>query len=124
MPVGEDGDFVDPVAFRKHLRKHRTPAEEILWEHLSQKQTGFRFTQQYKINGAYVDLCCRSHQVVIELDGSSHEHKREEDQERDQRLVENGYMVLRFSNQEVIDHIDKVLAKIISVCETRPQWRY
>src|SRR5260370_575174 len=43
MPIGEDGGVRGPCAFRKHLRKHRTPAEELLWNFLSNKQIAFRF---------------------------------------------------------------------------------
>lgn len=124
MPIGEDGKFVSPVVFRRHLRKHRTPAEKVLWEYVSGTQTGFRFTQQFHIDGDLVDLCCRSHRVVIELDGSSHENRVEEDQERDARLVSKGYVVLRFANDEVLNRPDRVVQKIRESCEGRPQYRY
>ena len=124
MPIGDEGKFVDPVSFSKHLRKKATPAEQALFEELAYEKTGFKFIRQHRIDGKFVDLCCRSHRVVIELDGDSHESKQEQDEQRDKALGEKGYVVLRFRNEEVIDHMDRVLAKIKHVCEGRPQFRY
>jgi very-short-patch-repair endonuclease len=106
------------------LRKRQTPAEEALFERLSYEKTSFKFVRQHRIDGKFVDFCCRTHKVVIELDGDSHEHKQEQDELRDKSLAEKGYIVLRFRNGEVIDHMERVLEKIKHVCEGRPQFRY
>src|SRR5690349_1043325 len=117
MPVGEEGKFVDPVAFSQHLRKRQTPAEKALFQQLSYEKTGFKFVRQPRIDGRFVDFCCRTHKVVIELDGDSHEDNQEQDELRDKSLTKKGYVVLRFRNEEVFDHIERVLEKIKHVCE-------
>ena len=124
MPVGEDGKFIDNVAFSKHLRKHSTEAENILREALSSKRLGYKFISQCRIADFFVDFCCRTHKVVIELDGDSHIPKTEQDHARDKKLVGLKYVVLRFRNEDVIEHLEGVLVEIKRVCDERPQWRF
>jgi very-short-patch-repair endonuclease len=51
---------------------------------------------------------------VIELDGSQHgeEHERRADERRTEYLESQGYRVLRFWNEQVLDNIDGVLETI------------
>ncbi len=63
--------------------------------------------------GAYfADFLCRAAKLVIELDGNSHDAKLDYDARRDAYLDENGYQVLRFSNQQVFENLEGVVAII------------
>jgi very-short-patch-repair endonuclease len=115
---------MNPVQYSRYLREHRPLAEQILGDALLGGKLGFKFVSQHRIDGKFVDFCCRSHRVVIEVDGEVHDAQHEEDASRDKQLSDLGYIVLRFQNSEVIDHLDRVLARITHVCEGRPQWRY
>ena len=51
---------------------------------------------------------------MIELDGSQHgeERERQADERRTEYLESQGYQVLRFWNEEVLDNVDGVLETI------------
>jgi very-short-patch-repair endonuclease len=59
-----------------------------------------------------VDFICRKIKLIIEVDGSSHQHKVEEDEKRDARLVELGYKVLRVREGEVLNDLKNVVRSI------------
>ena len=94
------------------MRRNPTPAENILWQRLRQKQIGgFQFRRQHPISRFIVDFYCAAARLVIEIDGSIHdaaEHK-EYDAARQACLEEIGLRVLRFSNAQVINETDAVV---------------
>lgn len=100
---------------RKQLRNNLTPAEAALWNLLRNKQLdGHRFRRQVSIENYIVDFYCAEIRLVIELDGSVHNHPTiaESDKSRDERLTDLGYTVLRFENKDVFDLTDWVLDEI------------
>jgi len=99
----------------KELRHDLTEAEEILWSLLRNRQlNGKKFRRQHPIFNYVADFYCHECKLVIEVDG--HFHKKAEvklyDQSRTRVLNELGITVLRFWNQEVINDVPQVLAKI------------
>jgi very-short-patch-repair endonuclease len=100
----------------KKLRHNLTPAEAILWEALrGKKLKGLKFRCQHPVGFFILDFYCPSLKLVIEVDGSSHNSKEEYDQERTKKLNQYGYTVLRFTNEEVMTDISRVLAEIETV---------
>ena len=94
------------------MRQNPTPAEDILWQHLRQKQiNGYRFRRQHPIDRFIVDFYCRAAQLVIEVDGTVHDtpEQAEYDEERQLFLQEAGLQVLRFRNAQVINETDAVV---------------
>ena len=75
---------------------------------------GFRFRRQQPIDRFIVEFYCRLAQLVVEVDGPSHDSKAaaEYDNQRTQFLTELGLSVLRFSNEQVIYDTDAVLTII------------
>ena len=103
----------------KLLRKSQTPPEAILWKQLRGKRLGgFKFRRQYPIGRFIVDFYCHEVALVIEIDGASHESQVEYDLARSQWLVENGYHVIRFSNQQIARELDGVCQTILFKCKT------
>ncbi|NEN91607.1 MAG: endonuclease domain-containing protein [Okeania sp. SIO3H1] len=97
----------------RNLRKNLTPAETLLWEALRNKQLeGLRFRCQHPVGNFILDFYCPSCKLVVELDGEIHTHQTDYDDDRTAKLVEYGYKVLRFRNEQVIDDLPKVLAEI------------
>jgi 5-methyltetrahydrofolate--homocysteine methyltransferase len=97
----------------RDFRKQPTLAEEAMWEALrGGRLDGLKFRRQHHIQQCLVDLSCFSARLVIELDGPIHEMQQEADAER-QRIIESfGYRVLRFTNDEVLNNLPRVLNRI------------
>ena len=97
----------------KELRKNLTPAEARLWEALRNRQLeGLRFRCQHPVGNFILDFYCPSCKLVVEVDGQIHDRQTDYDDARTTRLAEYGYQVLRFSNEQVINDLLKVLAEI------------
>lgn len=97
------------------MRKRPTRAEMMLWQYLRGKRMrGCRFRRQQPIDRFIVDFYCRQAQLVVEIDGPSHQSNeaREYDEQRTRFLNEFGLSVLRFSNEQVIYDTDTVLNTI------------
>lgn len=110
--------------FARALRNNGTPAERALWFGLRKEAIGFKFSRQVPIGRRIADFCCRSRRVVVEIDGASHQAKLEDDETRDAMMVEMGYVVLRFTNEDAVDRLEQTLEKIRHTCEARPIFRY
>lgn len=96
----------------KGLRQHSTPTEQILWEELRGRKRHYKFRRQHPLHGFIVDFYCYELMLVIEIDGSIHDGTVERDAAKDQILKNNGYQVLRFSNDEVLGELLKTLQTI------------
>ena len=93
----------------KGLRAKSTKAEVRLWcEVLSKGKTGYTFLRQRPIEIYIADFMCKELKLVIEVDGYSHNFKFEEDEERDKNLARLGYIILRFSDEEVMKDLANV----------------
>ncbi|MBS1778959.1 MAG: endonuclease domain-containing protein [Bacteroidetes bacterium] len=100
---------------RKELRNNATPAEAALWNYLKNKKlANHKFSRQHSIENYIVDFYCSSEKLIIELDGEIHQAPMNiiNDKERDTRLHELGYKVLRFPNNDVLNNINQVLYQI------------
>jgi very-short-patch-repair endonuclease len=110
-----------PRIFRKAkvLRDNMTPSEKKLYEKLRNNQMlGLRFKSQHPIDQFIVDFYCHSLKLVIEVDGEVHDLKRTKDNDdnRTFELEKFGLTVIRFNNKDVINNIDSVVQKIMSIC--------
>jgi len=99
------------------LRKSMTQAEKVLWEKLRNKKIkGVRFRRQHPIGEFIADFFSYETLMVIEIDGAVHQDpsQLERDIERTKILASLGIKVIRFSNEEVIGHLDQVINRIES----------
>ena len=95
------------------FRQAQTPAEDLLWERLRNRQLGnFKFRRQHTINGFIVDFCCLEQLLVIEIDGPIHQQQIEYDAERSEVLQQLGYRVVRYTNEQVMQNVEIVLELI------------
>ena len=89
--------------------------------HLSRSQLGAKFSRQMPVGPYYADFLCRSHRLIVELDGHSHEMQTERDGARDAFLRREGYRVMRFTNDEVLnDMAGAVIAIQAALAADRP----
>lgn len=99
----------------KFLRENETDTKRILWGKLRNKQLGgFKFRRQHPISLFIADFYCPKLKLIIEVDGGYHYTKEQipKDEERTKILEFNGVRVIRFSNQEILSNIEKVLEEI------------
>ncbi len=97
------------------LRKRMTKSEIVLWEELKNKQfIGLKFRRQHPINRFIVDFYCHKYKLIIELDGSIHNVKEveENDKKREEELRDFGLNILRFTNDEVLYNTKETLLRI------------
>ena len=99
------------------LRKKSTPAERKLWSRIRNDQLGVTFRRQHAIGNYIPDFCSPKKKLIIELDGSQHLEQDEYDQERTKYLESQGYKVVRFWNNDVLNNIDGVILAIIYAME-------
>ena len=104
----------------RELRNNSTLGEILLWKKLKGKQCyGFDFHRQKPILNYIVDFYCYKLKLIIEIDGYSHQFKTEEDKERDLKLLELGFTVLRFEEGEVRHNLDLVLRALSTFIENK-----
>ena len=104
------------------LRAAQTPAETTLWAKLRRNQLlDLKFRRQHPIGPFIADFCCVEKKLIVELDGDSHADRTHYDDDRTAWLAEQGYTIIRFTNQEIRYHLDEVLEEIASQCrQERP----
>ena len=84
-------------------RKRPTYAESVAWDiALSINKDSFKF-QRVLLNSYIVDLFHIPTRTVIEIDGKYHTGYKQQgyDERRERRLLDHGYDVWRFWNEEV-----------------------
>ena len=103
----------------REMHKNPTEAESVLWPFLSGDKMGAHFRRQHPVFGYIPDFICISHRLIIEVDGGYHfeGEQPEKDEERTLQLNQAGYVVLRFTNEEVLCNTDVVLEEIADALE-------
>ncbi len=97
----------------KTLRTHQTDAEQRLWYHLrAHRFMDMKFKRQKPVGNYIVDFVCLEQKLIVEIDGGQHAEQMTYDQCRDAWLRNQGYRVLRFWNNEVLQQLEGVLEKI------------
>jgi uroporphyrinogen-III synthase len=97
------------------LRQSQTKAENKLWQILRNRNfLGLKFRRQHPIKNFIVDFCCIKEQLIIELDGESHNNAFQQnyDDKRTQILKKLGYTILRFENKIVFEQPEFLLQEI------------
>ncbi len=104
----------------RQLRENMTDAERHLWAKIRMKQLkGYQFYRQKPLGDYIVDFFCPRARLVIEVDGSQHfsDEMTEYDRIRNEYLSSLGLRVLRFTNLDVLTHIEGVVESIIENME-------
>ena len=102
----------------RDLRNNMTDVELLLWSKLQRKQIlGLQFYRQKPILNYIVDFYCPAINLVIECDGGQHytDEGLEADRIRDEALTQQGLVILRFDNGQILLEIDSVISKVFDV---------
>ncbi len=120
---------VNPVIYgllKKHANRMRnvpTDAEKMLWNGLSNKNiNGYKFRRQHIVGEYITDFICLKQNLIVEIDGLIHQlpENKISDKERTTWLEEQGYKVIRFTNNEILGNLEEVLNKIHKVLKAPP----
>ena len=105
----------------RELRKNPTDAERLLWRKLRLWQIdGFKFRRQQPLGRYIVDFICLEKRLVIEIDGGQHAQQADQDKERDAWLRDEGFVILRFWNNDVLKNMDGVTQVIVKTLQSTP----
>jgi very-short-patch-repair endonuclease len=102
-------------AFARDLRRNMTDAELHIWKRIRRKQLkGHQFYRQKNIGSYIVDFYCPAAHLIIEIDGGQHygDEGLRKDAIRDDYLASLGFVVIRFSDREVLKNIEAVLENV------------
>ncbi len=91
----------------------------MLWQALRNRQLeGLKFKRQVPVDGCILDFVCFEVKLIIEVDGSQHADS-ERDVSRDRHFEGQGFLVLRFWNDEVEKSTDAVCHAILQAAKGR-----
>lgn len=92
-----------------------TVVEKTLWNCLKNKKLdGFKFRRQHPIHIYIVDFYCHELGLIIEVGGEYHNKLEQvkKDEQRTELLKFQELNVLRFTNEEVLSSLIKVIDEI------------
>jgi very-short-patch-repair endonuclease len=106
------------VGRAREMRGHLTTSELKRWDKLRGDQLlGLRFRRQHRLGPYIADFFCQAAKLVIEVDGDSHDDRAEYDEKRTHWISQHkGLRVVRYTNDEVMQSFDAVLADIVDWC--------
>ena len=95
------------------LRRDGSRAERICWELLrAHRMVGLKFRRQHPIGPYFADFACVAHKLVIEIDGDHHAFQKEADARRTAMMEREGWRVLRFWANHVVENPEGIWAEI------------
>ena len=103
------------LTFVRQLRREQTDAEKLRWYCLRGRQLySLKFRRQYPIGPYILDFYCHEYKLCVELDGGQHYENAgiQHDEQRQVFLTSHGIHTLRFSNRDVLEHLEAVLLQI------------
>ena len=102
--------------FAKKLRSDMTKAEAYLWKYVlkARMMKGYQFRRQRPVLDYIVDFMCQELQLIIEVDGITHGYEEVtiRDEKRTDDLARHGFTILRYTDEEVLNHIENVRRSI------------
>ena len=90
----------------KELRQNLSKAEAVLWDELKNKKGAAKFRKKYTIGAFLVDYVCLAKNIIIEFSG------KEDEAARTTYFTNEGFNVVHFSNEEVIENVLLAVSKI------------
>jgi very-short-patch-repair endonuclease len=107
--------------YARENRNYGTKAEVCLWKFVlrAKKMKSYAFRRQRPVLQYIADFMCKELNLIIEVDGISHswELVAVKDEVRQQALEKAGFVILRFTDEEVLTGIQGVYERIYAFIE-------
>ena len=108
------------VSRARSLRSNSTDAERRFWGMARNRQlAGYKFVRQFLIGPYIADFACREAALVVELDGGQHSENVRDDV-RTAYINAQGYSLLRFWNNDVLNNLESVQEAVLSALALNP----
>ncbi len=108
------------VAVARILRQRETDLEYRLWQALRGRRVfGLKFRRQHPVGPYVADFACLEAQLLIEIDGYWHAHKKGADAARDAYLRSRGYEIVRFDIENETADVGTLVALIAHEVKVR-----
>lgn len=103
----------EPRRFARALRHRQTSAEDVLWQLLrGRRLASSKWRRQVTLGPYTADFLCLAAKLVVEVDGRQHAEVPLYDAARSREIEAQGFVVLRFTNTQVRERLDDVVARI------------
>lgn len=100
--------------FAKKMRREPTDAERAMWRLLRDRRFArFKFRRQAPFQNFIIDFVCFERRFIVEIDDSQHAES-ERDAARDAVLTAEGFRVVRYWNNDVLQQPSAVLEDILA----------
>jgi very-short-patch-repair endonuclease len=99
----------------REFRNNPSRGEKILWKILRRRNIlGWCFLRQRSVLEFFADFMCKELLLIIECDGIFHQtdDRKEHDLERDKKLIDAGYTILRYKDWEIINRPEEIEEEI------------
>ncbi len=101
-------------SFAKRMRQAATDAEAAMWGLLRHRQLAhFKFRRQVPFQNYILDYVCFEERLVTEIDGGQHASSHR-DELRDAALTSEGFRMLRYWNNDVLQKPSSALEDILN----------
>jgi very-short-patch-repair endonuclease len=106
---------VPPIAIERAraMRRNPTDAEQGMWRNLRTFFPQGRWRRQVPLAGHIADFASHALRIVIEVDGGQHEEAR--DAFRTRRIEREGYTVIRFWNNDMLENPAGCMARLADI---------
>ncbi|KAA1262015.1 hypothetical protein LF1_45760 [Rubripirellula obstinata] len=102
-----------PISDARDLRRRQTEAESLLWSVLRAKQVcRLKFRRQHPEPPYIIDFACLAEKLAVEIDGGYHDNVYDKDQARERFLIDRGWRIKRFTNEDVRSDVESVATAI------------
>ena len=89
----------------------------MMWKRL--KKLKYPFLRQKPINRFIIDFYCSKLLLAVEIDGDSHDKKKNYDRGRDEMLESVGIKTVRFRNENVLFDLENVMRELVLLIKER-----
>jgi very-short-patch-repair endonuclease len=103
---------IGTVPRARQLRRDAPEPERRLLRALRESFSHLKWRHQSPLGPYYADILCIAAGLVIEIDGDTHAATTDQDATRTRSITRQGYQVLRFTNSDVMQNLEGVVAHV------------